>query len=58
VPSARSTPARRFGDVHALEIKQRLDELERRVDDLLLVSRTALLLIGGHAALQALALVA
>jgi hypothetical protein len=45
---------RRAGDLHALEIKQRLDELERRVDDLLLTARIVLLMLSGHAALQIL----
>jgi hypothetical protein len=59
VPSPRRYPAptRRQGDLHALEIKQRLDLLERRVDDLLLTARIVLLMLSGHAALQVLDLV-
>jgi hypothetical protein len=53
-PSGRKAPARRQGDLHALEIKQRLDALERRVDDLLLVARVVLLMLSGHAVLQVL----
>jgi hypothetical protein len=38
--------------VHALEIKQRIDALERRVDDLLLTARVIALMLGGHTGVQ------
>lgn len=47
-----SPPARRSGDAHALEVKQRLDKIERRVDDLLLTARVIALMIGGNALLH------
>jgi hypothetical protein len=39
-------------------VRQRLDALERRVDDLLLTARVVLLMLSGHAALQVLDLIA
>jgi hypothetical protein len=47
-------PTRRQGDLHALEIKQRLDAIERRVDDLLLAARVVAIVVSGNAALNVL----
>ena len=56
MPSPRRSPVptRRQGDLHALEIKQRLDALERRVDDLLLTGRVVLAMLTGHGVLELL----
>jgi hypothetical protein len=43
-----------MGDAHALEIKQRLDHLERRVDDLLLAARVVAIVVSGNALLHVL----
>jgi hypothetical protein len=52
--SARSTPYRRQGDLHALAVQQRLDSIERRVDDLLLVARVVMVMLSAHGLLELL----
>jgi hypothetical protein len=52
------SPTRRRGDVHAIAVRQRLDAIERRVDDLLLMARVVALMLGGHAGLELVELLA
>jgi hypothetical protein len=54
VPSAPSVPRRRQADLHALAIQQRLDAIERRVDDLLLAARVVAIVVSGNALLHVL----
>jgi hypothetical protein len=54
VPSPAPRPARRAGDHHAEEIRRRLNVLEERVDDLLLVARTVAVLVAGNGILNVL----
>lgn len=45
---------RRRGDWHAIHIEDELDELRRRVDDLLLVARVVAVLVAGNGVLNVL----
>jgi hypothetical protein len=54
VPEAAPAPTRRRGDVHAIAVQQRLDAIERRVDDLLLVARVVMIMLAGHGGLEIL----
>lgn len=48
----RPRPNRRRGDVHALAVRDELDEIHRRVDDLLLTARVVAVMLGGHGILE------
>jgi hypothetical protein len=58
VTSPAPKPARRRGDIHAIELREHVDELERKVDDLLLVARVVAVLLGVHSVVQLLEQVA
>jgi hypothetical protein len=54
VTSPAPKPARRRGDVHAIAVREELEELRRQVEDLLLAARVVAIVVGLNGVLNVL----